>query len=66
LHNATVLCKNKKIHTIGYDVDVPSEPEVLDVTGHRVYPGLVAIQRRSASSAAAVTSRTRSTRTTAT
>ena len=42
LHEATVLCKGKKIHAIGYDLDIPSEAEVLDVSGYRVYPGLVA------------------------
>lgn len=42
LHKATVLCKGKKIHAIGYDLDIPSEAEVMDVSGYRVYPGLVA------------------------
>lgn len=42
LHKATVLCKGKKIHSIGYDLDIPSEAEVMDVSGYRVYPGLVA------------------------
>jgi hypothetical protein len=42
LHKATVLCKGKKIHAIGYDLDIPTEAEVMDVSGYRVYPGLVA------------------------
>lgn len=42
LHRATVLCKGKKIHAIGYDLDIPADAEVMDVSGYRVYPGLVA------------------------
>jgi imidazolonepropionase-like amidohydrolase len=43
LRGATVLAKNGKIDQIGFDVDLPPETEVLDATGYRVYPGLVAI-----------------------
>jgi len=44
LHRATLLCKGKKIHAIGYDVEIPAEAEIMDVSGYRVYPGLVAPQ----------------------
>ena len=42
LRGATVLCKDEKIHRIGYDLDLPDDAEVMDVTGYRLYPGLVA------------------------
>ncbi|MEZ6016709.1 MAG: amidohydrolase family protein [Planctomycetota bacterium] len=42
LHGATVLCKDKKISAIGYDLDIPDGAEVMDVSGNRVYPGLIA------------------------
>ena len=44
LRGATVLSKNGKIEEIGYDLYLPEETEVLDATGYRVYPGLVAVQ----------------------
>ncbi len=47
LRGATVLGKNGKIEEIGYDVFVPEEAEVLDATGFRVYPGLVAVSASS-------------------
>ncbi len=43
LRGATVLCKDGKIEAIGYDLWMPEETEVLDVSGYRVYPGLVAV-----------------------
>lgn len=43
LRGATVLCKEGKIHEIGYDLWMPEHTEVLDATGYRVYPGLVAV-----------------------
>ncbi|MCP5022856.1 MAG: amidohydrolase family protein [bacterium] len=43
LRNATMLCKDGKIVEIGYDVWIPEDAETLDATGHRVYPGIVAI-----------------------
>jgi len=43
LRGATVLSKDGKIVEIGYELDQPEETEVLDVTGFRVYPGLVAV-----------------------
>ncbi len=43
LRGATVLAKNGVIEEIGHNVFVPEEAEVLDATGYRVYPGLVAI-----------------------
>lgn len=43
LRAATLLTKNKKIVAMGYDVEVPEEAEVVDVTGMRIYPGLIAV-----------------------
>jgi hypothetical protein len=43
LRGATVLCKEGKIHEIGYDLWMPEDTETLDATGYRVYPGLVAV-----------------------
>ncbi len=43
LRGATLLAKNGKIEDIGYDLDVPEKAEILDATGLRIYPGLVAI-----------------------
>jgi len=43
LKGATILGKNGKIHAIGYDLDIPKDAKVHDVSGLRVYPGLVAI-----------------------
>jgi len=43
LRGATLLARNGKIATIGYDVFVPEDAEVLDAAGLRVYPGLVAL-----------------------
>jgi hypothetical protein len=43
LRGATILAKNGKIEEIGYRLYVPEEAEVLDASGMRVYPGLVAL-----------------------
>lgn len=43
LRGATVLSKSGRIHEIGYDLFIPDDAEVVDATGYRVYPGLVAI-----------------------
>jgi len=43
LRGATVLAKNGVIKEIGYDLYIPEDAEVLDASGRRVYPGLVAI-----------------------
>ncbi len=43
LRGATVLSKDGVIEEVGHGVDVPEGATVLDVTGLRVYPGLVAI-----------------------
>ncbi|MEE2939498.1 MAG: amidohydrolase family protein [Planctomycetota bacterium] len=43
LREATILVKNDKVEAFGYDVVVPEEAEVVDVTGLRVYPGLIAV-----------------------
>ncbi|RJP41635.1 MAG: hypothetical protein C4547_01400 [Phycisphaerales bacterium] len=42
LRGVTLLCKNGKIASIGTDLDVPDEAELLDASGFHVYPGLVA------------------------
>lgn len=44
LRGATVLSKNGVIKEIGHAVVVPDDAEVLDATGYRIYPGLVAVQ----------------------
>lgn len=46
LRGATLLARNGKIKAIGYDIDLPPDTKTLDVTGLRVYPGLVAISSR--------------------
>ncbi len=43
LRNATVLAKDGIIVDLGRDVDIPDGAEILDATGLRVYPGLVAV-----------------------
>lgn len=43
LRNATILAKNGVIVDMGRDVDIPEEAEILDATGLRIYPGLVAV-----------------------
>ncbi len=42
LNGATLVAKDGKIRAIGQGVFVPSEAKLLDATGMRVYPGLVA------------------------
>ena len=44
LREATVLAKNGRIVEVGHGIDVPDEAEVLDATGLRVYPGIVAFE----------------------
>ncbi|MCA8923397.1 MAG: amidohydrolase family protein [Planctomycetes bacterium] len=46
LEGATVLGKDGRIVAVGTHVVVPADAEVLDVTGYRVYPGLVAFDSR--------------------
>ena len=43
LRDATILVRDGKIGAFGYDVDVPEDAEVVDVSGMRVYPGLIAV-----------------------
>ncbi|MEM6571083.1 MAG: amidohydrolase family protein [Planctomycetota bacterium] len=43
LRDATLLVKNGKIDSFGYDIDVPDDAEVVDVSGMRIYPGLIAV-----------------------
>ena len=43
LRGATLLSKNGKIAAVGYDVFVPEDAEVVDITGLRVYPGLITV-----------------------
>ena len=44
LRNADILIKNGKILQIGHGLTIPEGAERLDATGHRVYPGLIAVQ----------------------
>lgn len=43
LRGASVLANKGVIEEIGYDLTLPEDCEVLDATGYRVYPGLVAV-----------------------
>ncbi|MCY2959216.1 MAG: amidohydrolase family protein [Planctomycetota bacterium] len=43
LRGATLLAKNGKIHSIGYDLYIPPDTKTVDAKGYRLYPGLVAI-----------------------
>lgn len=43
LRGATILSKNGVIEEIGFSVYLPKQTEKLDVSGMRVYPGLVAL-----------------------
>lgn len=43
LPHATILCKNGAIQAVGPGLSLPEKTEVLDATGHEVYPGLVAV-----------------------
>ncbi len=43
LRKATVLVKDGKIAALGRELNIPEGTEILDVTGMRVYPGLVAV-----------------------
>jgi len=43
LRGATVLARNGKIQSIGYDLFLPEGTETLDAQGLRVYPGLIAL-----------------------
>jgi len=43
LRGATILSKNGVIEDIGYNLYLPEETETLDVSGMRVYPGMVAL-----------------------
>ena len=43
LRGATILAKDGKIESIGYNLFIPEDAERLDSSGMRVYPGLVAI-----------------------
>lgn len=44
LDNATIVCRNGKIHEVGRNIPIPPEAEVLDAKGFHVYPGLVAVR----------------------
>lgn len=41
ISNGTVLFVDGKITAIGRDVEVPADARVVDVTGKRIYPGLI-------------------------
>lgn len=42
----TILCKNGKIVAIGPHVQVPDGAEIIDASGHTIYPGLIAMNTR--------------------
>ncbi len=42
LRGATVLVRKGKIKKIGYDIEIPNDAKSYDVSGMRVYPGLIA------------------------
>ena len=44
LPSATILSKNGTIIEVGPDVLIPDGAEVIDASGHEVYPGLIAMQ----------------------
>lgn len=44
LPGATILAKNGVIEAVGHNVVIPEEAEVIDATGYRVYPGLIAVR----------------------
>lgn len=46
LRGATVLARGGVIREIGHEVDIPADAKLLDATGLRVYPGLVALNVR--------------------
>lgn len=46
LRGATVLARGGVIRKIGHDLEVPADAKLLDATGLRVYPGLVALNVR--------------------
>lgn len=39
--NCTVIIRNGKIESVGSDIEVPSDAEVIDCSGLRVYPGMI-------------------------
>ncbi len=41
IDNGTVLFENGKITAVGTSVDIPSNAQVIDVSGRHVYPGLI-------------------------
>jgi hypothetical protein len=43
LRGATLISVNGKIDEIGYDLVLPEDAEILDATGYRIYPGLIAV-----------------------
>lgn len=44
LRRTRILAKNGKIKAISPHVQIPDEAEVIDATGHHVYPGLIAVR----------------------
>jgi hypothetical protein len=46
LRNATILCKNGRIQSIGDGLKLPTDCTVVDATGLYVYPGLIAADAR--------------------
>jgi len=44
LRNVRIVTRNGRIEAIGPHVPIPDGAEVIDATGHHVYPGLVAVR----------------------
>ncbi len=41
IENATVIIENKKIRTVGQNINIPKEADIIDVTGKTVMPGMI-------------------------
>lgn len=44
LDGATVLATNGKIAAVGYNIQIPDGAQIIDASGQRVYPGLIAVR----------------------
>lgn len=44
LRDVTILCRGTRIAAIGRGIEIPDGAEIIDATGHRIYPGLVAVR----------------------
>ena len=41
LENADILFENGKITSVGHNLDIPAEAEIIDASGQHVFPGLI-------------------------